>query len=139
MASLNTLRTKFGIVLSVLIGLVLVAFILGDQLSMQNRKSEIPEDKTVMTVDNEEVKASVYAQYQETFRDANLSDDNKSDYAYQTAVFNHFTKEALEQVGLGVAEGDIKSYATVFAERVAEMYRMYGIPDDQMEMMIQNQ
>lgn len=139
MASLNTLRTKFGIVLSVLIGLVLVAFILGDQLSMQNRKSEIPEDKTVMTVDNEEVKASVYAQYQETFRDANLSDDNKSDYAYQTAVFNHFTKEALEQVGLGVAEGDIKSYATVFAERVAEMYRMYGVPADQMEMMIQNQ
>jgi hypothetical protein len=33
MASLNTLRTKYGIVLSVVIGLVLVAFILGDQLS----------------------------------------------------------------------------------------------------------
>ena len=139
MASLNTLRTKFGIVLSIIIGLVLVAFILGDQLSMQSRRSEIPEDKTVMTVDGQEIKASQYAQYQETFRDANISDDNKSDYAYQTAVYNAFTKEALEQVGLGVAEADIKSYAKVYSQRVAEMYRMYGISGDQMEMMIQNQ
>ena len=108
MASLNTLRTKFGIVLSVIIGLVLVAFILGDQLSMKSRRSEIPEDTTVMTVNNEEVKASVYAKYQETFRDSNLSEDGKSDYAYQTAVFNYFSKEALENVGLGVAEADIR-------------------------------
>jgi peptidyl-prolyl cis-trans isomerase D len=139
MASLNTLRTKFGIVLSVLIGLVLVAFILGDQLSMQNRKSEIPEDKTVMTVNDEAVKASTYAQYQETFRDSNLAEDNKSDYAYQTAIFNAFTKEALENVGLGVSDADIKSYAKVYSQRVAEMYRMYGVPADQMTAMIQNQ
>jgi peptidyl-prolyl cis-trans isomerase D len=139
MASLNTLRTKFGIVLSVLIGLVLVAFILGDQLSMQNRKNEIPEDKTVMTVNDEEVKASTYAQYQETFRDSNLAEDNKSDYAYQTAIFNAFTKEALENVGLGVSDADIKSYAKVYSQRVAEMYRMYGVPADQMTAMIQNQ
>lgn len=139
MASLNTLRTKFGIVLSVIIGLVLVAFILGDQLSMQSRRSEIPEDKTVLTVNSEEVKASTYAKYQETFRDSGLSEDNKSDYAYQTAVFNAFTKEALENVGLGVADEDIKNYAKVYSQRVAEMYRMYGIPAEQMTAMIQNQ
>ena len=62
MASLNTLRTKYGIVLSVVIALVLLAFILGDQLSMQNRQSEIPEDETILTVDGQEVKASKYAQ-----------------------------------------------------------------------------
>ena len=129
MASLNTLRTKFGIVLSIIIGLVLVAFILGDQLSMKSRRSEIPEDTTVMTVNNEEVKASVYAKYQETFRDSNLSEDGKSDYAYQTAVFNYFSKEALENVGLGVADEDIKNYAKVYSQRVAEMYRMYGIEE----------
>ena len=139
MASLNTLRTKFGIVLSIIIGLVLVAFILGDQLSMKSRRSEIPEDTTVMTVNNEEVKASVYAKYQETFRDSNLSEDGKSDYAYQTAVFNYFSKEALENVGLGVSDADIKSYAKVYSQRVAEMYKMYGVPADQMTMMIQNQ
>ena len=139
MASLNTLRTKFGIVLSIIIGLVLVAFILGDQLSMQNRKSDMPEDETVMTVNDELVKASTYAKYQETFRDSNLSEDAQSDYAYQTAVFNFFSKEALENVGLGVAEADIRNYAKVYSQRVAEMYKMYGIPADQMTMMIQNQ
>ena len=113
MASLNTLRTKYGIVLSVVIALVLVAFILGDQLSMQNRTNAVPEDKTVITVNGEEIKASEYAKYQEIFRDANLSDDNKSDYAYQTAIYNAFTKEALEQVGLGVSDLDLKSYAKV--------------------------
>ena len=111
MASLNTLRTKYGIVLSVVIALVLVAFILGDQLSMQNRTNAVPEDKTVITVNGEEIKASEYAKYQEIFRDANLSDDNKSDYAYQTAIYNAFTKEALEQVGAeiyGIVLSDLK-------------------------------
>ncbi|MBR6543957.1 MAG: SurA N-terminal domain-containing protein [Alistipes sp.] len=139
MASLNTLRTKYGIVLSVVIALVLVAFILGDQLSMQNRKSDMPQDETVMTVNGEEVKASKYAQYQETFRDTNLSDDNKSDYAYQTAIYENFSAPALEAVGLGVAEADIKAYAKVFSQQVAEMYKMYGWPADQITMMVQNQ
>lgn len=139
MASLNTLRTKFGVVLSVLIGLVLVAFILGDQLSMQNRQSEIPEDETILTVDGQEVKASKYAHYQETFRNANLSEDNKSDFAYQTAIYDHFAAPALANVGLGVEEADIKSYAKVYSQQAAEMYKMYGWPADQIEMMVQNQ
>ena len=63
MASLNTLRTKFGIVLSVLIGLVLVAFILGDQLSMRNRSNGEIENNTVLTINGEEIKQSDYAQY----------------------------------------------------------------------------
>lgn len=139
MASLNTLRTKYGIVLSVVIALVLVAFILGDQLSMQNRQSEIPEDETILTVDGQEVKASKYAHYQETFRNANLSEDNKSDFAYQTAIYDHFSAPALANVGLGVEEADIKSYAKVYSQQAAEMYKMYGWPADQIEMMVQNQ
>lgn len=139
MASLNTLRTKYGIVLSVVIALVLVAFILGDQLSMQNRQSEIPEDETILTVDGQEVKASKYAHYQETFRNANLSEDNKSDFAYQTAIYDHFAAPALANVGLGVEEADIKSYAKVYSQQAAEMYKMYGWPADQIEMMVQNQ
>ena len=139
MATLNTLRTKFGVVLSVLIGLVLVAFILGDQLSMKNRGAQMPEDTTVMTVNGEEVKASQYAQYLENYRDANLAEDAKSDYAMQTAIFNLYTRPALEAVGLGVAEGDIKSYAKIFSEEAAAMYQMYGWPADQIKGMIQNQ
>ena len=139
MATLNTLRTKFGLVLSILIGLVLVAFILGDQLSMQNRGAQMPEDTTVMTVNGEEVKASKYATYLEMYRDANLAEDAKSDYAMQAAIFNLYTRPALEAVGLGVAEGDIKAYAKVFSEEAAAMYQMYGWPADQIKGMIQNQ
>ena len=139
MATLNTLRTKFGVVLSVLIGLVLVAFILGDQLSMKNRGAQMPEDTTVMTVNGDEVKASQYAQYLEMYRDANLAEDAKSDYAMQTAIFNLYTRPALEAVGLGVAEGDIKAYAKIFSEEAAAMYQMYGWPADQIKGMIQNQ
>ena len=130
MASLNTLRTKYGIVLSVVIALVLVAFILGDQLSMQNRKSEIPEDKTVMTIDGTEIKASEYAKYQEVYREANISADTKADMAYEAALFDNITKEALEAAGLGVSEADIKSYAKIFAERMAAQYAMYGYPTE---------
>lgn len=139
MATLNTLRTKFGLVLSILIGLVLVAFILGDQLSMKNRGAQMPEDTTVMTVNGEEVKASKYATYLEMYREANLAEDAKSDYAMQTAIFNLYTRPALEAVGLGVAEGDIKAYAKVFSEEAAAMYQMYGWPADQIKGMIQNQ
>ncbi|MBR4028783.1 MAG: peptidyl-prolyl cis-trans isomerase [Alistipes sp.] len=139
MATLNTLRTKYGIILSVVIALVLVAFILGDQLSMQGRKADIPEDTTVMTVNGEEVKASKYAEYMEMYREANLAEDAKSDYAEQAAIFNLYTRPALEAVGLGVAEADIRAYAKVFSEQAAAMYQMYGWPADQIKMMVQNQ
>ena len=139
MATLNTLRAKYGIVLSVVIALVLVAFILGDQLSMQGRKAEIPEDTTVMTVNGEELKASKYAEYAEMYREANLGEDAKSDYAQQMAIFNLYTRPALETAGLGVAEGDIRAYAKVFSEQAAAMYQMYGWPADQIKMMVQNQ
>lgn len=139
MATLNTLRTKYGIVLSVVIALVLVAFILGDQLSMQGRKAEIPEDTTVMAVNGEEVKASKYAEYNEMYRETNMSEDAKSDYAEQAAIFDLYTRPALEAIGLGVAEADIRSYAKVFSEQAAAMYQMYGWPADQIKMMVQNQ
>ena len=139
MATLNTLRTKYGIVLSVVIALVLVAFILGDQLSMQGRKAEIPEDTTVMSVNGEEVKASKYAEYNEMYRDANMSEDSKADYAEQAAIFDLYTRPALEAIGLGVAEADVRSYAKIFSEQAAAMYQMYGWPADQIKMMVQNQ
>ena len=130
MASLNTLRTKYGIVLSVVIALVLVAFILGDQLSNQGRKANMPEDKAVLNINGQDIMASEYAKYQEMFRDTNLPADSKSDMAYESALFHNYTLEALEAVGLGVSEADIKSYATIFADKMAEQYKMYGWPAD---------
>ena len=130
MASLNTLRTKYGIVLSVVIALVLVAFILGDQLSNQGRKANMPEDKAVLNINGQDIMASEYAKYQEMFRDTNLPADSKSDMAYESALFHNYTLEALEAVGLGVSEADIKSYATIFADKMADQYKMYGWPAD---------
>ena len=139
MASLNTLRTKYGIVLSVVIALVLVAFILGDQLSMSNRQSEMPEDQAVMTINGEEVLASEYAKYQELYRDTNLEEDGKSDYAYTSAIFHNITGPALAETGLGISEADIKAYASVFSKQRAEMYKMYGWPADQIVGIVQNE
>ena len=118
MASLNTLRTKYGIVLSVVIALVLVAFILGDQLSNQGRGSNMPEDKAVININGEDIMASEYYQYQEMFRDSEIPADGQADLAYEVTLFNNFTSEALEAAGLGVSEEDIKSYARVFANRL---------------------
>lgn len=130
MASLNTLRTKYGIVLSVVIALVLVAFILGDQLSMQNRQGEIPEDKTVLTIDGTEIKASQYAEYQNIVRETGMNEDAKSDYCYEMALFNSFVEPSLENLGLAVSEADIKSYAKIFGEQMAKTYQQYGWPTD---------
>lgn len=130
MASLNTLRTKYGIILSVVIALVLVAFILGDQLSMQNRQGEIPEDKTVLTIDGTEIKASQYAEYQNIVRETGMNEDAKSDYCYEMALFNSFVESSLENLGLAVSEADIKSYAKIFGEQMAKTYQQYGWPTD---------
>lgn len=130
MASLNTLRTKYGIILSVVIALVLVAFILGDQLSMQNRQGEIPEDKTVLTIDGTEIKASQYAEYQNIVRETGMNEDAKSDYCYEMALFNSFVEPSLENLGLAVSDADIKSYAKIFGEQMAKTYQQYGWPTD---------
>lgn len=130
MASLNTLRTKYGIILSVVIALVLVAFILGDQLSMQNRQGEIPEDKTVLTIDGTEIKASQYAEYQNIVRETGMNEDAKSDYCYEMALFNSFVEPSLDNLGLAVSEADIKSYAKIFGEQMAKTYQQYGWPTD---------
>ena len=124
------MRTKYGIVLSVVIALVLVAFILGDQLSMQNRQGEIPEDKTVLTIDGTEIKASQYAEYQNIVRETGMNEDAKSDYCYEMALFNSFVEPSLENLGLAVSEADIKSYAKIFGEQMAKTYQQYGWPTD---------
>ena len=76
MATLNTLRTKYGIVLSIVIAIVLLAFILGDQLSYRGGNQEIVDD-TVMIVDGNEVKASEYANLYAYLSDACWNSNNQ--------------------------------------------------------------
>ena len=61
MASLNTLRTKYGIVLSVVIALVLVAFILGDQLSY--RGGDEGQNQVAVKINGKAITEQQYAEY----------------------------------------------------------------------------
>ena len=91
MATLNTLRTKYGIVLSILIAIVLLAFILGDQLSYRGGNQEIV-DETVMTIDGQDVKASEYAkQYayiSELLRNSGISQDQIANMVSSIFVYD---------------------------------------------------
>lgn len=88
MASLNTLRTKYGIILSVVIALVLVAFILGDQLSMRGNGADAQnQGEIVMIVDGNEVTQADYQQYQQEYQET-------CDYLYRDMFYKRFNMPA---------------------------------------------
>lgn len=98
------MRTKYGIVLSVVIALVLVAFILGDQLSMRGNGAEI-EDNTVLTIDGKEVKQSEYAEYLQKYGN-NANPDYSAMAVYQHILFDKYLNPAYEAAGLGFIAED---------------------------------
>ena len=105
MASLNTLRTKYGIVLSVVIALVLVAFILGDQLSMRSQRGEIV-DNTVLTIDGKEIKQSDYYAYTQKYAMEGATPDQNAQLVYQQILFNEYLHPAYQAAGLGYSAAD---------------------------------
>ena len=142
MATLNTLRTKYGIVLSVLIAIVLLAFILGDQLSYRGNQQEMV-DEVVMTIAGEEIKASEYAQLSaylhDVLRNSGASQDQIDNLVSNTFVYNNYTAPAIAEIGLSVGEAEIDAYAVEFGQRVAAQLQQYGWPADQIEPMVRYQ
>ncbi|MBR5206155.1 MAG: peptidyl-prolyl cis-trans isomerase [Alistipes sp.] len=142
MATLNTLRTKYGIVLSVLIAIVLLAFILGDQLSYRGNRQEMV-DETVMTIAGENVKASEYAQLSaylhDVLRNSGASQDQIDNLVSNTFIYNNYTAPAIAEIGLSVSEAEIDAYAVEFGQRVAAQLQQYGWPADQIEPMVRYQ
>lgn len=118
MASLNTLRTKFGIVLSVLIGLVLVAFILGDQLSMRNRSNGEIENNTVLTINGEEIKQSDYAQYVQDYGMEGVGPDYTAQAIYYRIAFDKFLHPAYKAAGLGFVAADEETMFMEYANNI---------------------
>ena len=106
MASLNTLRTKYGIVLSVVIALVLVAFILGDQLSMRGRGNAQITDNVVLTIDGTEVKQSEYAKYVQEYAMEGVNPDYTAQAVYHRIAFDKYLHPAYEAAGLGFVASD---------------------------------
>lgn len=119
MASLNTLRTKYGIVLSVVIALVLVAFILGDQLSMRGGQNTEIQDNVVLTIDGQEVKQSEYAKYQEKFATDGADADQVASLIYTHILFDKYIEPAFEEVGLGYSEADKDAFLAYITREIA--------------------
>ena len=126
MASLNTLRTKYGIVLSVGIAVVLAAFILGDALRNQPGGNQEVKNETVLTINDAKVSQSEYAQYVQAVSESDLAmsyraygQELPADYvaamAYDNILFDKFLTPAYEAAGLGFLPSDEE---TMFLEYV---------------------
>lgn len=107
MASLNTLRTKFGIVLSIIIALALLAFI----LSLKTEMGFSGNDPKVGVIDGEKISYSEYYEQYERIREQNNvqeSDEQQSamlaNAAWQSLIANRVMAPGFERMGLRVTE-----------------------------------
>ena len=107
MASLNTLRTKFGVVLSIIIAFALLAFI----FSLKAEMGFSGNNPKVGVIDGDKIRYSeYYDQYEQMKRQsgANESDEQQSDMLYnatwQTLIAQHVFVPGFERIGLRVTE-----------------------------------
>ena len=107
MASLNTLRTKYGIILSVVIILALLAFIisLGPEMGFGSNDPKVGE------INGDKISYSEYLNEYETvksFTGATESTDAEADAlataTWRSLITKHLFTPSLQQVGLGVTE-----------------------------------
>ena len=104
MLSLNNLRTKFGIVLVVIIGIVLLAFVLGDLLRNPQQGAQNPVVGEIAGNDVE------YSEFYAAYENArtliggdNASYDMSHQYiqtAWQMLLFDHVSLPQMEKLGL---------------------------------------
>lgn len=107
MASLNTLRTKFGIVLSIIIALALLAFI----LSLKTEMGFTGNDPKVGVIDGEKINYSEYYQQYEQIREQNNVQENDeqqsamlANAAWQSLIARYVMTPGFERMGLRVTE-----------------------------------
>ncbi len=109
MATLNTLRTKFGIVLSVVIALALLAFI----FSLKSEMGFSGSDPIVATVDGQNVSYSEYLAKYENIREMNGIDgsneqqlDALSNAALQSFVNDLAIEPGFEKLGINTSDNE---------------------------------
>lgn len=142
MATLNTLRTKFGIVLSVIIALALLAFILSLRTEMgfsgNNPKvGEIAGDKITYTEYYDEYELTKSQNGGDVY-DEN-AEDRLSAAAWQALVARHALTPGFERLGLGVSDAERMSmlsgehpspvYYSIFANPATGEYDVAGIAE----------
>ena len=110
MASLNTLRTKFGAVLSVIIAFALLAFI----LSLKTDMGFSDNDPKVGVIDGDKIRYSEYMNQYDAVKSRNggveASTDEQSDQlaaaTWQALFADHVLMPGFEQMGIEVPESE---------------------------------
>ena len=107
MASLNTLRTRFGIILSIVIAFALLAFI----LSLKTEMGFSGNDPKVGVIDGEKVRYSEYYDQYEKMKSqsgASENDPQQADMIYnatwQSLVAKYVFAPGFERIGIEVTE-----------------------------------
>lgn len=107
MASLNTLRTKFGVVLSIIIALALLAFI----LSLKTEMGFSGNDPRVGVIDGEKINYSEYYDEYERIKSQNNvqeSDEQQSamlaNAVWQSLISKYVLTPGFDRIGLRVTE-----------------------------------
>lgn len=109
MASLNTLRTKFGVALSVIIALALLAFI----FSLRTEMGFSNNDPKVGVINGDKINYSEYINEYETVKANNGGSEASDEQAdalanatWQALVAKHLLIPGFEQIGIAVPEAE---------------------------------
>ena len=148
MASLNTLKTKFGFLISGLIAVVLVIFALNldSNTFVDQPTDEEINGPTVFTIAGQEVKHVEYARLRDLYSQlqtinymrqvVNFGHEQGAAMAFQTLMFNKFIAPAFEQVGVHITEAEVESYITAQYADVRAQYTEAGFPAEQIDMIL---
>lgn len=132
MASLNTLKNKFGFVISILLGAVLVIFALNlDSGSLTSGPSrEEMMGHTVLEIDGTAVKYAEYAERSgyitDVYRNStNSSEDYIANLTASLFIYDIFAAPALEQLGLSISDSEMNAFARNVGQETASMYSYF--------------
>ena len=142
MASLITLRTKFGVVLSIVIALALLAFI----LSLKTEMGFSGNDPKVGVIDGDKINYSEYYEQYERVKaqsGAQESDEQQSamlaNAVWQSLIAKHVLEPGFEKIGLRVTEPEraamisgehmSQSFYNAFADPRTGQYNVAAVSD----------
>ncbi|WP_417016142.1 peptidylprolyl isomerase [Alistipes sp.] len=115
MASLNTLRTKFGVVLSIIIALALLAFI----LSLKTEMGFSGNDPRVGVIDGEKINYSeYYDQYEQIKAQNNIQESDEQQSAmlanavWQSLISKYVLTPGFKRLGIRVTEPERMAMAS---------------------------
>lgn len=130
MASLNTLRTKFGIVLSIIIALALLAFI----LSLKTEMGFSGNDPKVGVIDGEKITYSeYYDRYERIKSQSGVQENDEQQSAmlanavWQSLVSSYLFEPGLADMGLQMTDAERLAYLS--GERFSQsLYNAFADP-----------